>query len=263
MFQVIILRKAEGNRAVRLPADELLQKGVGVGSDFVRGSLGDNLSLAGSVSQHEHMSGNAKAASHIVAYDYGGDADLASAIEGQLVDHGGHDRVESRGGFVTEQKFRIESEGAGEADPFSHSSAQFGRFKILKTSEANKFELHFDDHFDEGRVDLAMFEKGKGDIFADGHRLKEGTELEVHSKTEPDPIELLRGCLRNILPEKVDRSRGGFLGADENPEKGGFSATAPSHNDKSLAFADFEIQAVEDGPTIVRLNKILHFEDHV
>jgi hypothetical protein len=53
------------------------------------------------------------------------------------------------------------------------------------------------------------------------------------------------------------------LGADENPEKGGFSATAPSHNDKSLAFADFEIQAVEDGPTIVRLNKILHFEDHV
>jgi hypothetical protein len=108
-----------------------------------------------------------------------------------------------------------------------------------------------------------MFEKGKGDIFADGHRLKEGTELEVHSKTEPDPIELLRGCLRNILPEKVDRSRGGFLGADENPEKGGFSATAPSHNDKSLAFADFEIQAVEDGPTIVRLNKILHFEDHV
>jgi hypothetical protein len=53
------------------------------------------------------------------------------------------------------------------------------------------------------------------------------------------------------------------LGANENPQEGSFSATAPSHNDKSFALADFEIQAVEDGPTIVRLNKILHFEDHV
>ncbi|NBQ59298.1 MAG: hypothetical protein EBU32_13165 [Opitutaceae bacterium] len=30
MFQVIILGKAEGNRAVRFPADKLLQKGIGV-----------------------------------------------------------------------------------------------------------------------------------------------------------------------------------------------------------------------------------------
>jgi hypothetical protein len=53
------------------------------------------------------------------------------------------------------------------------------------------------------------------------------------------------------------------LGADENAQKGGFSTTAPSHNDKGFAFPDFEVQAVEDGPTIVRLNKILYFEDHV
>jgi hypothetical protein len=87
--------------------------------------------------------------------------------------------------------------------------------------------------------------------------------LEIHSEAKPDPIQFLRGGFRDILPEKVDRSRRGFLGSDEDPEKGGFSATAPSHNYKSFPFADFEIQAVEDGPTIVRLNKILHFEDHV
>jgi hypothetical protein len=87
--------------------------------------------------------------------------------------------------------------------------------------------------------------------------------LEIHSEAKPDPIQFLRGGFRDILPEKVDRSRRGFLGSDEDPQKGGFSATAPSHNNKSLAFADFEIQAVEDGPTIVRLNKILHFEDDV
>jgi hypothetical protein len=87
--------------------------------------------------------------------------------------------------------------------------------------------------------------------------------LEIHSEAKPDPIQFLRGGFRDILPEKVDRSRGGLLGADENPQKGSFSATASSHNDKRFTFADFEIQAVEDGPTIVRLNKILHFEDHV
>jgi hypothetical protein len=169
MFQVIILRKTKGNWAIRLSTDELLQEGVRVGSDFFRGSLGDNLSLAGSVSQHEHMSGNAKAAGHIVADDYGGDADLASAIEGQLVDHGGHDRVESRGGFVTEQEFRIESEGAGEADTFSHSTAELGRFEIFKTGESNKFELHFNDHFNEGGIDLAMLLEREGNILSDGH----------------------------------------------------------------------------------------------
>ena len=87
--------------------------------------------------------------------------------------------------------------------------------------------------------------------------------MEIHSEAKPDPIQFLRGGFRDILPEKVDRSRRGFLGSDEDPQKGGFSATAPSHNNKSFPFADFEIQAVEDGPTIVRLNKILHFEDHV
>ena len=126
-----------------------------------------------------------------MAYDYGGDADLASAIEGQLVDHGGHDRVESRGGFVTEQEFRIESEGAGEADPFSHSSAQLGRFKILKTSEANKFELHFHDHFDEGRVDLAMFLDWEGNVLANGHGLEKGSELEVHAEAKANSVQLL------------------------------------------------------------------------
>jgi hypothetical protein len=104
-----------------------------------------------------------------VAYDYGGDADLASAIEGQLVNHGGHDRVESGCGFVTEKEFRIESEGAGEADPFSHPTTELGRFEIFKTGEANKFELHFNDHLDEGGIDLAMLLEREGNVLSDGH----------------------------------------------------------------------------------------------
>ena len=61
-----------------------------------------------------------------------------------------------------------------------------------------------------------MFLERKSDIFTDGHRLKKGTELKVHSKTKPDAVELLGGGFCNILTKEVDRARGGLLSADED-----------------------------------------------
>ena len=61
-----------------------------------------------------------------------------------------------------------------------------------------------------------MFLKRQSNILADGHRLKKGTELKVHSKTKPDAVELLGGGFCNILTKEVDRARGGLLSADED-----------------------------------------------
>ena len=263
MFQVIILGEAERDGSVGLPADELLQERIGVGADFLGRALGDNLPLARSVAQHEHVGGDAKAAGHIVADDHRGDADLARAIEGQLIDHRGHDGIEARGGFVAKEEFGIEGEGAGEADSFAHASAEFGGFEVFETSQADQLQFHFDDHFDEGGVDLAMLEKRQGDIFAHGHGLEKGTKLEVHSEPKSDTVELLRGCLGDVLPEKVNGARGGFLGADQNSQESGFSATAATHDDKGFASPDFEIEAVEDGPSVVALHQILDLEDDI
>jgi hypothetical protein len=53
------------------------------------------------------------------------------------------------------------------------------------------------------------------------------------------------------------------LGADKDAKESGFSATASSHDDKGFAFADLEVDPVEDGAFAVDLNEILDLEDYV
>ena len=117
-----------------------------------------------------------------MADDHGGYPNLASAVEGQLVDHRGHDGVETGCWLVAEEEFGIQREGTGKADAFPHSSTELGGFKIFEAGEADELQLHFHDHLDEGGIDLAVFLKRQSNILADGHRLKKGTELKVHSK---------------------------------------------------------------------------------
>jgi len=110
---------------------------------------------------------------------------------------------------------------------------------------------------------LAMFLEGESDIFSDGHGLEKGSELEVHAETEANAIEILgrSGC--NIFSKNMHTARGGSLGADKDAEKSGFSATATSHDDKGFAFADLEVDSIEDRALAVDLNEILDLEDYV
>src|SRR5437870_13156611 len=62
MMLVLVLRKIQWNGTVGPAIDELLHFRIGIISDFVRRTLRDN----SAVTQHNHASGNAKRAGHVM-----------------------------------------------------------------------------------------------------------------------------------------------------------------------------------------------------
>jgi len=220
------------------------------------------LALTGAVAQHENAGGDAEDAGHVVADDHGGGADLASAVEGELVDHGCHDRIEPGGRLVAEKDFRIEGHGPGEADAFPHAAAQLGRHVVLEAGQSHQFQLHLHDHLNEGRIHLTVLPDRKGDVFPHGHGLEKGAKLEVHPEAKADPVQLNRIHPCDLLTEEVNGSGGGLLGADQAAEQGGLAATAPAHNDEGVADPDLKVDAVQHPAVPKDLNEVADLENH-
>ena len=93
------------------------------------------------VVEHDHAGRDAKGARHVVGHDDRGHAAFAGQLEGEFVDHRGHDRIESGSRLVAEEQLRIEREGAGQADALFHSAADLGRFEIFETRQADHLQF--------------------------------------------------------------------------------------------------------------------------
>src|SRR5215470_10299876 len=87
---MLILRKVQRNWTVRMTVNELLHFGIGTVSNFVRCALGRNRAVA----KHDHARSDAKRAGHIVGDDDCCHMAVLGQLQCQLVNYGGHDRIE-------------------------------------------------------------------------------------------------------------------------------------------------------------------------
>ena len=71
-----------------------------------------------------------RAAGHVVGDRERGGAEALDAVDDQIVDDVGHDRVEAGGRLVEEDDLGIGGDGAGEAHPLLHAARQLGRIEL-------------------------------------------------------------------------------------------------------------------------------------
>jgi len=183
MVFVFFLEEVQGYWAVGFAFDELLHLGIGAVSDFIGRSLGDNAAA----SKHNHPRGDAKSARHVVRDDHRGHVAAVSKFERQLIDHRGHDWIESRGRFIAKQQLGIERERARQANPFFHSAANFIRFQFFKSGQSNHLKFLFHDPLDLVGGFVSVLQKWQRNILAHRKRGEQRPGLEQHSEPYPHP----------------------------------------------------------------------------
>ena len=117
--------EAQGHRAIGFAFDELLNLGIGMIADFVRGPFGNDGAGPFPSSQHNDLGADSKGTGHIMSDNDGGHVEFSGEVEGELVNDGGHDGIKTGGGFVTEEQFGIECHRPRQTDPFTHASTDF------------------------------------------------------------------------------------------------------------------------------------------
>lgn len=183
MVFVFFLEEVQGYWAVGFTIDELLHLRIGAVSDFIGRSLSDYAAAA----KHNHPGRDAKSARHVVRDHHRRHVAAVSKFERQLIDHRGHDWIESRGRLVAKQQLGIERERAGQANPFFHSTANFIRFQIFKSSQSNHLKFLFYDLFDFVQGFVRVLQKGQRYILAHRKRGEQRAGLEQHSEAYPHP----------------------------------------------------------------------------
>src|SRR5437773_8105254 len=144
MFLLLLLRDVQRHRAIGFTVDKLLHFRIRTRTDFIRRTLRDNATA----SKHNHPCRDTKSARHIVRHHHCGHVTAMSQFEGELIDHCGHDRIESRRGLVAEKQLRIERERTRQANALFHSAAYFSWFEIFKTSQPDHLKFLFHNLFD-------------------------------------------------------------------------------------------------------------------
>lgn len=101
------------------PTEIVLNPGVGIAHQLLNGAdfnmfvdkdsnaVGDGVKAVEIVGNHDH-----------------GQAQPTTEIADQLIEAAGADRVEASGGFIEEEKLRIQRQGAGKARPFAHAAGK-------------------------------------------------------------------------------------------------------------------------------------------
>ena len=145
---------------------------------------------------------------HVMGDD--GDRITAAQLVDQLLDLGGGDRVERRAGLVHQDHFRIDRDGAGDAQALLLAAGQ-GRAAFLEAvldlvPQARALQRFLDDLVELALVcGQAVDARAIGDILVD--RLGEGIRLLEH---HPDPgAKLHHVHLRrvDVLAVQVDLAR--------------------------------------------------------
>src|SRR6266513_5553711 len=99
MIVVLLLRNVQRHRAIGFTVDKLLHFRIRTRTDFIRRTLRDNATA----SKHNHTCRDTKSARHIVRHHHCGHVAAMSQFDGELIDHCGHDWVESGGRLVAEK----------------------------------------------------------------------------------------------------------------------------------------------------------------
>src|ERR1043165_26364 len=99
MIFMFVLRKVQWNCAVGLAVNELLHFWTRVISNFVGGTLSDNVAVA----EHNHSGGDTKSAGHVMGDHHRRHMFAVSQFLRQLIDNRCHDGVEAGSRFVAKK----------------------------------------------------------------------------------------------------------------------------------------------------------------
>ena len=186
------------------------------------------------------------------------DHDLAD----QIVDHPGHDGVQSGCGLVKEDDLGLGGDGASEADTFLHAPRKLGRQAIRHI----RFQPDPAQFFNG---DLAGFLGGafqraahqaEGHILPDRQRVKQGSALKQHSKAGQKGIAVAGpGGLAidiDLAAVRRDQPQHAF-------ECDGLTGAGAADDHHRAALGDRKVHAAQDAVVAKGLMHLIHFDHRV
>jgi hypothetical protein len=189
--------------------DELVDVGVAALVDLVGLALPDDPALV----DHGDVVGDLAGRRHVVGDRDGGGAEPLDAVDDEIVDDVGHDRVEAGRGLVEEDDLGVGGDGAGEADALLHAARQLGREQLGDVgAEAHLLQLVERDVLGLVARHLAALDQAEGDVLPDGKGIEQGRALEQHAEAREMAVALLALQPDDLLAADADRAR---IGPDE------------------------------------------------
>jgi hypothetical protein len=240
-------------------AEEFVNEGCGgVVVDF----LGWADLFDAALMQDDHEVGEFEGLLLVVGDEDGGDANFL--MEGSepaaevFADFG----VEGAEGFIEEEDFRIDGEGARQGDALALAAGELGGqavFQALELDEAEEFE----DPVAEGLRRRARRggpdSEAEGDVFEDGEVMKEGVVLE----DEPG-FAFGGGSEGDVFAVEMDLAVTGVreVEAPEDAQEGGFAGAGGAEEGDQLAVWDFEGKTAEGLKRAEGATEILDADGH-
>ena len=163
---------------------------------------------------------------------------------GQPVERVGGDRIEPGGGFIEEQQFRIERQGAGQTGALAHAARQFGRIlaaRVFRQAREHHLEARNLVQQLPGEFGIEFLQRHL-DVFGHGQGRKQRTALEQHAPARADinVVIIVGPGIGHRTPEHFDRSGSGLLQPDDRAHQHRFTGARAADDAQNLAPVDGE-----------------------
>src|SRR6185295_4298951 len=128
------------------------------------------------------------------------------AVDDEIVDDVGHDRVEAGRRLVEEDDLGIGGNGAGETHPLLHAARQLRRVELADLgSEPDLAELGEGNVPGLAPAHLLALDEAEGDVLPDGERIEQRRSLEQHAEARQDLVALRPRQAYHLLAADADR----------------------------------------------------------
>ena len=167
-------------------------------------------------------------------------------VQDEIVDAGGGDGVEARGGFIEEQDVGIHGQRAGECGAFAHASAELRRAVVLEAAEAHLFQLDANHDLDGSGLEGGVFEQGQGDVFADPQGADQCPALKGQTDLLADGVHLAGRSPGDVGAIDMHLAGRRFFEAHQRPEQGTLAGAGAAEHDYGFAGKDIEGEGVQN-----------------
>ena len=200
---------------------------------------------------HRNAVGDGEHRFHLVGYDHDGHLERAFQPQNQVIQPGGHHRVQPGGGLVAEEDLRVHRNRPGQAGAFLHPPGKLGRFEAVEAGEAHQVELHLHHDLDSALLQPGVFAQGEGHVVADGHGVEQRRRLEQHPNLAEDGHSRILANTVDVLPldQHLPLRRPGE--ADHVAQQGALAAAGTPQDGQRLSGIDLEIHPLQHGATAV------------
>ena len=142
--------------------------------------------------------GDQEGAGQFVRHDDDAHGVCLLEVQDEIVDAGGHDRVEPRRRLIEEQDLRVHRQRAGDGGALLHAAAQLRGAEAFETAEAHLLQLDPHHDFDGGWRQVGVLEQRQRDVFAHCHGTDQRAALKREADLLADGIQLARRGARQI-----------------------------------------------------------------